>query len=266
MKSNLKSTITEREIIVMEGDRIFVNVDPPYDYVQNKLKKIDPVIRETNHQTCKLNAVQSNAKDDHNKLVFGGSLNKKKKRTAGQRASAFGKTASAVFRMVMLKAVQIPEDLWPKFGDPAMSRNKNGMAFEVTDRNNRPFQLLNGNHTKENARECWSRYDQVFPHFLIENEVLKHKGRKVLFENTMFILRESAPQVIEITTKAYATMYPRSPGWRKGEFDCNVEVSCTCKQINDEDEENQRILNELREQVNAPTSSEHGRRRSDALR
>ena len=246
----------------MEGDRIFVNVDPPYDYVQNKLRRIDTVI---NHQTCKLNAVQSNAKNENSKLAFGGNLTETN-RTPEYRASEFGRTASAVFRMVMLRAVQIPEHLWPNIAKRTKKRNKAAMKFEVkTEGNNAAFQLPNYN-TKENARECWSRYDQVFPHSLIENEVLKHKGRKVLFENTMFILRESAPQVIEITTKAYATMYPRSPGWRKGEFDCNVEVSCTCKQINDEDEENQRILNELREQVNAPTSSEHGRRRSDALR
>ena len=163
--------------------------------------------------------------------------------------------------MVMLQAVQIPKEHWPEFGDPAMSRNKNAMAFKVTGRNNLAFQLLNDN-TKENAREYLSRNDQAFPHFLIENEVLKHTGEKVPFKNTMFILRRSAPQVIEITTKAYATMNP--PDWDKGEFDCNVEVSCICKTF-DQNDENAKILNDLREQVKPPTSSAHKRSRSSAL-
>ena len=243
----------------MKGDRIFVNIDPPYDYVEDELSDIK--LDETNRQTCTLDAVQSNAgKDDI--FAFGGNLDEEK--SPEQRASAFGKTASAVFRMVMLQAVQIPKEHWPEFGNPAMSRNKNAMAFKVTGHNSLPFQLLNSsnNNTKENARKYWSRYDQAFPHSLIENEVLKHTGEKVPFKNTMFILRRSAPQVIEINTKAYATMNP--PDWEEGEFDCNVEVSCICKTF-DQNNENAEILNDLREQVKAPKSSVHKRSRSSAL-
>ena len=194
----------------MKGDRIFVNIDPPYDYVEDELS--DVTLDETNRQTCTLDAVQSNGREGDSIFAFGGNLDEEK--SSEQRASAFGRTASAVFRMVMLRAVQIPEEHWPKFGDPAMTRNKKTMVFKVTKRNNPPFKLLNDD-TKENAREYWSRYDQAFPHFLIENEVLKHTREKVPFKNTMFILRRSAPQVIEITTKAYATMNPRSPGWEE---------------------------------------------------
>ena len=247
----------------MEGDRIFVNIDPPYDYVQNKLREIHPVIRVTNHQTCKLNAVQSNAKDENSKLAFGGNL--KAKQTPEYRASEFGRTASAVFRMVMLRAVQIPDKLWPNIAKRTKKRNKAAMKFEVkTEGNNAAFQLLNYN-TKENARECWSRYDQVFPHFLIENEVLKHKGETVPFKNTMFILRKSTPQVIEIITEAYATMYPPlGLGWKVGEFDCNVEVSCICKTF-DQNKANVGILNELMAEVRPSSSSRHERRQSSVL-
>ena len=71
----------------MPGDRIFVNINPPYNPVEEDLDSLET--EETNYQTCKLVAVQSNAKDDDSKLAFGGNLNKTK-RTPGQRASAFG--------------------------------------------------------------------------------------------------------------------------------------------------------------------------------
>ena len=252
----------------MEGDSIFVNINPCYSHlVKENLSLLKP--KETNHQTCNLVAVQSNAEDDDSKLAFGGSLNKTK-RTEGQRASAFGRTASAVFRMVMLRAVQIPKKYWPTLGKHARKRNKNALDFKVTypKGDDAGFQLLNHNNNtdEENqkiARGYWSHYDAMFPHSLIENEVLKNITNKVRFKNTMFIFRESTRQLIEITTEANATMYP--PGWKKGEFDCNVEVSCTCQKII-ESKENDKILNELMKQVNAPRSSTHERSRSSALK
>ena len=265
IRERIQGRLTEREIIVMEGDRIFVSINPYYSHlIKEKLSLLKP--ETTNHQTCKLDAVQSNAKDENSKLAFGGNLNKTR-RTPGQRASAFGRTASAVFRMVMLKAVQIPENHWPNIGERTKTRNDAAMRFEVIKRNdNATFQLLNSsNNTKKNARKYWSHYDQMFPHFLIEDEVLKHKETKVPFKNTMFILRESARQVIEITTEAYATMYPPLKlGWKEGEFHCEVEVSCICKTF-DQNDENAKILNDLRAQVKAPKSSAHKRSRSSVL-
>ena len=298
IRERIQGRLTKREIIVMPGDRIFVCMNPYYSLVKEKLKSLRT--EETNNQTCKLVAVQSNAEDENSKLAFGGNLSKTK-RTPEYRASMFGRTASAVFRMVMLKAVQIPENHWPDAGERTKTRNKNALEFTRSKDENAKtyplFELLNpNNNTKKNARKYWRHYDQMFPHFLIEDEVLEHKGRKVPFENTMFILRESTRQVIEITTKACATMYPPSPGWKKGEFDCEVQVSCICKKIIDEGEEgeeseegeegeggeegeeskeseegeegeeNRRILNELRAVVDAPRSSPHVRRRSDVLR
>ena len=265
IRERIQGRLTDREIIVMEGDRIFVNINPNYSHlIKEKLSLLKP--ETTNHQTCKLDAVQSDAKDENSKLAFGGSLSETK-RTPGQRASAFGRTASAVFRMVMLKAVQIPENHWPNIGEHTKPRNKNALEFTRSNDRNAIlyplFRLLNpNNNTKKNARKYWGHYDQMFPHFLIEDEVLEHKGEKVLFENTMFILRESAPQVIEITTKASATMYPPLKlGWKKGEFDCKVEVSCICK-IFDQNEDNDEIFNGLMAEVDAPRSERHERRRS----
>ena len=245
----------------MEGDKIFVNIDPPYYYAK-EFEKIK--MQVTNHQTCKLDVVQSNAKDDKRSFVFGGIAIAKA--SPEYHASAFGKTASAVFRMVMLEAVQIPEVHWPHIGKRTTKRNKAAMKFEVnTEGDNAAFQLLNDN-TKQNAREYWSRYDQLFPHFLIENKVLKNEGEQVPFENTMFILRQLERQVIEIATKAYATMYPPLKlGWKEGEFDCNVEVSCKCKTF-DKNNANDEILKGLTAEVDASSSSTHERSRSSVLK
>ena len=244
----------------MPGDRIFVSIDPPNYYVE-KFDKIDMDV--TNRQTCKLDVVQSNAKDDERSFVFGD--NAVAKASPEHHASVFGRTASAVFRMVMLEAVQIPDKLWPKIAKRTFSRNKAAMKFEVnTEGDNAAFQLLNDNNTKENAREYWSRYDQAFPHSLIKNEVLEHEGEQVPFKNTMFILRRPARQVIEITTKAYATMYP--PCWKVGEIDCNVEVSCICKTF-DQNNANDKILNGLTAEVDASSSStSRERSRSSVLK
>ena len=244
----------------MEGDKIFVNIDPPYYYA----KEFDKMEMEvTNRQTCKLDAVQSNAKDDKRSFVFGDIT--VAKASPEHHASVFGRTASAVFRMVMLEAVQIPDKLWPKIAKRTFSRNKAAMKFEVNrEGDNAAFQLLNDNNTKENAREYWSRYDQAFPHYLIENEVLKHEGEQVPFKNTMFILRRPARQVIEITTTASATMYPLR--WEEGEFDCNVEVLCICKTYN-QNNANDKILNGLTAEVDASSSStRHERSRSSVLK
>ena len=252
----------------MEGDRIFVSINPYYSHlIKEKLSLLE--MKKTNNQTCKLVAVKSNAKDENSKLAFGGNLSETK-RTPEYRALMFGRTASAVFRMVMLEAVQIPENHWPKLGERTKTRNKNALYFTPSkDGKVRypVFELLNpNNNTKKNARKYWRHYDQMFPHFLIEDEVLEHKGEKVLFENTMFILRESAPQVIEITTKANATMYPPLKlGWKEGEFDCKVEVSCICKTF-DQNEDNDEIFNGLMAEVDAPRFERHERRRSVVLR
>ena len=257
--------LTERKIIVMEGDMIFVNTDSNYTSASERIESLSPNV--THRQSSTLKVVQSNCEDDRSIFAFGGRLGNRK--TPKQRASAFGRTASAVFRMVMLQAVQIDERHWPNLGQNTKRRNKQKMNFEVTQSpDNHAFTLLgnneNVNNTKDNARKYWCHYDMMFPHFFIENEVLKNKGREVVFKKTMLILRnfEEVYQAIEITTKAWATMYPR--GWKTGEFYSCVEVSCTCKAIeNDDNTEN--IWEQLRALQNAPRSRPHTRSRRDAM-
>lgn len=173
--------LTEREIIVMEGDIIFVNIDPNYNFALEKLNSLGTTV--TNEQTSKLEVVQSDSLDNGSIFAFGGKLGSKK--TPKQRASAFGRTASVVFRMVMLKAVQIDEAHWPKVGKRTMERNRSAMEFQVTRSPDGNAFMLLGNNDNVNNRKCiarkyWGQYDRVFPHFLIEDEVLENKGRSFL--------------------------------------------------------------------------------------
>jgi hypothetical protein len=80
----------------MDGVFIFVNIDPLFNIAVEVLKELSGQKRPkiTNVQRAWLNEpIQSNDDNDANRLKFGG------KNTSGS-ASAFGQTASAVFRMV----------------------------------------------------------------------------------------------------------------------------------------------------------------------
>ena len=244
---------------------IFVNTDFNYTLASQKLLSTNV----THRQSSTLEVVQSNSKGNGSIFAFGGILGYGK--TQNQRALAFGRTASAVFRMVMLQAVQINERHWPNLGKRTMRRNKPAIRFEVTqspNRDNSEFKLLrNVNNTRKIAHEYWSRYDKMFPHFFIQNEVLKNIGKEVVFKNTMLILRnsEEVKLVIEITTEACATMYPTTElGWKTGEFDSHVKVSCTCKEIVDNNN-NRKILDKFRTLPNVPSYRPHTRSRHDAV-
>ncbi len=91
----------------MDGVFIFVNIDPLFNIPLEVLTELrnQGRLEETNVQRAWLEQpVQSNDDDNANKFKFGG----QNALDHGCSASAFGRTASAVFRMVMLHAVQIP--------------------------------------------------------------------------------------------------------------------------------------------------------------
>ncbi|CAH3115629.1 unnamed protein product, partial [Pocillopora meandrina] len=109
---------------------------------------------------------------------------------------SFGRTASAVARMCMLSAVGIKSEFWPNIGKLTRKRNKKNIEKMVFIK---PLFRLAINKNK--ARYYWSKYDQLYPHFLIEDEVRRTK------------------------TKSGQTSMPR-PG--KGLYTFNSSVSVTC--------------------------------------
>jgi hypothetical protein len=213
----------------MEGDLIFVNIDPGSSI---GLKAFDELnengrLERTNEQQAWLAAIQSNTVGDENNLKFGG-----EDETPARHAYAFGRTASAVFRMVMLRAVQISEGHWPLFGNIAMNRNSEALQFHIvftTHQEGLPFKLVGEENPEENlkiAQRYWAKYDHVFPPFLIKSKVLENQAIAVPFCNKMLIFRDDFQEVIEIITDAEATMYP--PDWDDNvrKFDSPVKVTC----------------------------------------
>lgn len=224
----------------MEREQIFVNVDPGQNYsltLFNTLRD-EGYLSEPHVHTSRLAAIQSNAPNDNHRFRFGGNGG-----TPKARASAFGKTASAVFRMVMLHAVGVTPSLWPKIGKRSEKRNKNVLQ---TQNNAATFNLIQEFNNQEEAVERYNAaFDRVFPHYLIRNEVLHNQNHVVRFKNEMVIFRRDpnnpnyfnnnrCNKIIKITTEARAKMFSGNlpqdhrNGWESREFYCKVEVTCEC--------------------------------------
>ena len=222
----------------MEGDVIFLNIDPGFNVALQALEELkkNGQLQETNRQRSWLEAIQSDLDGDSNIFTFGG-----ENARPDEGARAFGETASAVFRMVMLRALQINEDWWPELRDNVMKRNKEALRFQVLT--NSPFKLLDKveNDNKDIARRYWRKYDQVFPFSLVESEVLENHGSNVNFHNNMLIFRSNFNEVIEIITTANATMDPI--GWNAGEFDSYVQVECIRKEIKSSENDGESFKN-----------------------
>ena len=219
----------------MEGDLIFVNIDPVFNIALEAVEELGGQgrLEEINRQESWLHAIQSDVDgddDDGDDNIF-----KFGEETQRQHALAFGRTASAVFRMVMLHGVQIKKEKWPSLGKNTKKRNREALQFKVSEqfKNKEALQLLGENPTKKTVKQYYEKYDQVFPPSLISRKLLTNKGRNVPFHNKMLIFRNNFGEVIIIETTANARMYP-SPkwGWKsKREFDSDVKVTCTRKTI-----------------------------------
>ena len=105
--------------------------------------------------------MESNDKSDDRRLMFGGDRLK----ANTNPNTAFGQVASAVVRMCMLVTVNVkPRRLWPEMRTSPKRRNREKLNQEIFIQPT--FCLANSN--KEVARRYWSKYDQLYPHFVIE--------------------------------------------------------------------------------------------------
>ncbi len=239
----------------MEGDMIFVNIDPGYNTALQAVEELkqEGRLEVFNRQRSWLEAIQSDVDGDNNIFTFGG-----ENARPDEGASAFAETASAVFRMVMLRAVQINDDWWPDLPEHAMKRNKNALRFQVLTSS--PFKLLDRKSgSKDAARLYWRKYDHAFPPSLIESELLENHGNNVNFHNTMLIFRNNFSEVIEIITVAHSTMDPL--GWNAGEFDSYIQVECIRRDIKPVEEDGEAFikLKELIPRVEQKKNRQRGR-------
>lgn len=202
---------------MMEGGTVFVQTDPTFKVVLavSKELKNQNRLHVKRLQTACIKDIESNDKREDHKLVFGGV------RAATMAFGSFGKTASAVVRMCMLEAVGIGRTFWPQIGPQSDRRNRDKLERVVSI--GPLFCLANDRGT---ARYYWWKYDQLYPHFRIEEAVrgLDINQRESM-PSMMFIFRNNFTELIEITTTFSATRR------EKHRFNSYVNVACIVREI-----------------------------------
>jgi len=200
----------------MVQETIFVQTDPTFNIVvqaSNELKEQER-LQVTYYKTASITNIESNDPDNARRFLFGG-------RRPDLKFFAFGRTASSVLRMCMLEAASINETFWPRIGKYSHTRNKCKLAPQTVE----PSQF----HLADNltdARKYWSKYDQLYPQFLIQHELKSVAiNTRTSLPSMMLIFRGNFTEFIEITTTLDATQ-------RKGQkFDSFVHVTCIVRSI-----------------------------------
>ena len=110
-------------------DCIFVQTDPTFEFVLGSLKELHGEGRlQIQHvQTAELVNIRSDDVSDDRRFKFGGCV--ESSRLSGPQA--FGRTASAVVRMCMLKATKIERSFWPKIGPNSQRRNEEALVGDL---------------------------------------------------------------------------------------------------------------------------------------
>ena len=194
-----------------QGETIFLQTDPAFKSVLVVLKELrDEKRLHVKHcQRAWIQGIESNDKDD--KDVFGGEI-------------GFTRTASSVVRMCMLKAVGIKQDLFPNIGNFSFKRN-----LKKTKRKVLMKPLFHLTEDPKRAHYYWSKYDQLYPHFRIQDEIGKAdtEKKKANMPSMMLIFGNDIKRVIEITTTFTAT--PKEDF----KFESYVNVTCIVRDISE---------------------------------
>ena len=201
-----------------QGETIFLQTDPAFNAVLVVLKELrDKKRLHVKHcQRAWIQGIESNNKDDKDK--FGGENAEK------MSSLSFTRTASAVVRMCMLEAVGIEKDLFPNIGNFSFKRN-----LEKTEKKVLMKPLFRLTEDPKRAHNYWSKYDQLYPHFRIENEFGKAdtEKKKANIPSMMLIFGNDIKRVIEITTTFTATQK------EDFKFESYVNVTCIVRDISE---------------------------------
>ena len=150
-------------------------------------------------QAVEIYNIKSNDEDDMCRLKFGG----RRAHIDGTRTQCFARTATSVLRMCMLRSANVPKEYYPKLGIYSKRRNVEGMRYNHWSHPRytlgQEFVLTTN---RERAREYYSHYDHLFPHFRIEDQLLKAQPNQLVFipETMMVIFRENFSEIIVFTT------------------------------------------------------------------
>ena len=203
-----------------QGETIFLQTDTAFNAVLLAIKELGDKKRlHVKHcQRAWIKGIESNDKDDNKKDVFGGES------ATTKGVFHFSQTASAVVRMCMLEAVGIHQDLIPRIREFSHKRNCNKMEKEVLIE---PLFCLA--EDKQKASYYWSKYDQLYPHFRIQEEVgqAKTEKKEAKMPSMMLIFLNDIKRVIEITTTF--TAKPK----QHCKFKSYVNVTCIVRDISE---------------------------------
>ena len=122
----------------------------------------------------------------------------------------------------MLEAVGIKQDLFPNIGNFSFKRN-----HEKTEKKVLIEPLFCLTEDPKRAHYYWSKYDQLYPHFRIQDEFGKEDTgkKKANMPSMMLIFSNDIKRVIEITTTFTAT--PK----KLFKFESYVNVTCIVRDI-----------------------------------
>ena len=217
----------------MNQEFIFVQTDPAFNIVLKCLKELGDQhrLQVTHYQLADLRDIESNDANEGRRFMFGGKTL--------PASHAFGRTASAIVRMCMLEAAGVPRKLWPKPGGNADRRNKEKLHNPLGHQP-RGFCLA---PTKKIATHYLSKYDQLYPHFRIEDEVDEvDLNTQISIPSMMLIFRGNFTEVVEITTTFKATARGNQ------QFESYIHVICIVRKIEPTEEGNDgRFTRQLKE-------------------
>ena len=182
---------------------ILLQTDIAFNLGLEVLKELmkDDQIYECARQTADIINIESDDKNYKHRFRFGG----KNATSPTKVAHYFARTASAVLRMCMLRSINASDKFYPTIGINSKPRNIAKMDYKY--QGHTQFVLTD---SKMATMEYYSHYDQLHPHFKLEQEFVSvlHSGscRWSKQPTMMLIFRQNFSEIIEISTSLQAEL------------------------------------------------------------
>ena len=196
----------------MAQETIFVQTDPSFDIVLRSLNELNSqgLLQVKHIQTAWIPRIESNIEGDANKHFFG---------PANEGCiQSFARSASSVARMCMLQATNVHQMHWPETGNISGPRNKailNGQGHNQLQMPNNVGNFILANNAV-GARRYYSKYDHLYLHFLIEDNLIPVGTNNSVFLPSIYIhiaaeLSTGDQSVLETLFFALHPLHPPPP-------------------------------------------------------
>ena len=215
------------------NDCIVVKTDFAFDFVNCLITRLwrDEELELQSVQEVQIDNIRSNDEQNEHRFLFGGINAGDRKRT-----QCFARTASSVLRMCMLRSANVPEDLYPKFGPRSKRRNEARMRYSSI--HGQRFVLTTN---EQRAREYYSHYDHLHPHFKIEDQLLQIQPNQweIMPGSMMYIFRGNFSEIITFNTSFQVMYWPNNIG---GYYQSFAHVVCQVQKIRNPDHVSVKVL------------------------